>query len=202
MDDAIEEITPEILLSAYAAGFFPMALSRDDPQLYWFSPEERGVIPLDAFHTPRRLARTMRASPFEIRVNSAFRDVIGACADERKGASETWINASIAELYGTLHDMGFAHSVECWREGKLAGGLYGVALAGVFFGESMFSRERDASKIALMELLRRLTGAGYGLLDTQYVTPHLSRFGAVAIAREAYLEKLGQALALRPLSCF
>ena len=187
-------LTPEILLRAYSVGLFPMAERRDDPTLYWIDPEKRGILPLDKFHVPARLRRTVRAGRFEVRCDTAFRQVIEACAQPGPGRSETWINQEILRLYGELHKMGRAHSVECWRDGALAGGLYGVALGGAFFGESMFSRETDASKVALVHLVARLRKGGFKLLDTQFVTEHLSQFGAREIHRDGYRELLASAL--------
>jgi leucyl/phenylalanyl-tRNA--protein transferase len=187
-------LTPEILLRAYSVGLFPMAERRDDPTLYWIDPEKRGILPLDKFHVPARLRRTVRAGRFEARCDTAFRQVIEACAQPGPGRSETWINQEILRLYGELHKMGRAHSVECWRDEKLAGGLYGVALGGAFFGESMFSRESDASKVALVHLVARLKKGGFRLLDTQFVTEHLSQFGAREIHRDGYRELLSSAL--------
>ncbi|MCH7942541.1 MAG: leucyl/phenylalanyl-tRNA--protein transferase [Proteobacteria bacterium] len=182
------ELTPDDLLRAYANGMFPMAEQRDDPNLYLFDPEVRGIIPLDSFHVPRRLARRVRSGRFELRIDSAFAAVIEACAEARPGRRETWINQKILGLYGALHERGAAHSVESWRDGKLVGGLYGVVLGGAFFGESMFSREADASKVALVHLVERLRRGGFSLLDTQFLTPHLEIFGAV------YRGRLRQAL--------
>jgi leucyl/phenylalanyl-tRNA---protein transferase len=190
-------ITPELLLRAYAQGVFPMAERRDDPALYWLSPESRGTIPLTAFHIPRRLARTVRSDRFKVTVNTAFDVVIRACAGSAPGREETWINAEIIALYTELHRRGFAHSVECWNGSQLAGGLYGVSLGAAFFGESMFSRERDASKVALVYLVARLIAGGYELLDTQFLTEHLAQFGARAIPRHEYLKRLASAIARR-----
>jgi leucyl/phenylalanyl-tRNA--protein transferase len=187
-------LTPEILLRAYSVGLFPMAERRDDPTLYWIDPEKRGILPLDKFHVSARLRRTVRAGRFEVRCDTAFRQVIEACAQPGPGRSETWINQEILRLYGELHKMGRAHSVECWREQRLVGGLYGVALGGAFFGESMFSRESDASKVALVHLVARLKKGGFKLLDTQFVTDHLSQFGAREIHRDGYRELLAAAL--------
>lgn len=187
-------ITPQILLKAYAAGVFPMAESADDPSLYWIDPDERGIIPLDGFHVPRSLRKTIRQEPFEIRIDTAFDEVMAACAEERPERPSTWINTRIRSLYGQLFKMGFCHSVECWREDKLVGGLYGVCIAGAYFGESMFSRERDASKVALTYLVARLKAGGFTLLDTQFVTDHLIRFGAREIEREQYHQLLEEAL--------
>lgn len=187
-------LTPEILLSAYAEGLFPMAERRGDPNLYWISPEARGIMPLAAFHVPKRLARTVRSDRFEVRLDTAFEAVIHACAAPAPGRSESWINDEIVLLYCALHERGFAHSVECWREGKLVGGLYGVNLGGAFFGESMFSIERDASKVALVHLVARLKRGGFRLLDAQFLTEHLSHFGAIEIPRREYLARLKDAI--------
>jgi leucyl/phenylalanyl-tRNA--protein transferase len=184
-----------MLLKAYAIGLFPMAESRDDPRLFWVEPELRGVIPLDAFHVPKSLKRVLRRGVFGITCDTAFEDVIHACAEPGAHRENTWINDEIIDLYVGLHRSGHAHSVECWREGELAGGLYGVSLGGAFFGESMFSRVTDASKVALVELVARLIRGGYVLLDTQFVTDHLKRFGAVEVPRERYKEMLAAALA-------
>ena len=188
------ELTPDDLLRAYANGMFPMAERRDDPALYLFDPEVRGIIPLDGFHVPRRLARRLRSGLFELRIDSAFAAVIEACAKPRPGSRETWINQPIMDLYGTLHARGAAHSVESWRDGKLVGGLYGVVLGGAFFGESMFSLETDASKVALVHLVERLRTRGFSLLDTQFLTPHLESFGAIEISRADYRLRLARAL--------
>ncbi len=182
------------LLSCYARGVFPMADAREDERVFLIDPERRGVIPLDRFHVSRRLARTLRAEPFEIRTDTAFRAVVQACAASGPGRVETWINHPIEDLYVRLHDLGFAHSVECWLDGELIGGLYGVSLQGAFFGESMFSRRRDASKIALVHLVARLLAGGYRLLDAQFMTEHLTQFGAVEISRLDYHRRLAQAL--------
>lgn len=187
-------LSPETLLRAYAVGLFPMAERRDDPTLYWMDPEKRGILPLDEFHVPRRLARRVRAGYFEVRRDTAFREVMLACAEPAEGRDETWINDEILELYAALHEMGRAHSVECWREGRLAGGLYGVSLGAAFFGESMFSRETDASKVALVHLVAGLKAGGFTLLDIQFVTPHLARFGAVEVHRSGYRQYLADAL--------
>ena len=187
-------LTPEILLRAYAEGLFPMAERRSDPLLYWVSPEKRGILPLDAFHVPRRLARTVRAGPFTVTSDRAFADVMSACAAPAPGRPESWINDEILRLYTALHAGGHAHSIECWQDGTLAGGLYGVRLGAAFFGESMFSRRRDASKVALVHLVAGLKRGGFTLLDTQFITAHLARFGAIEIARAQYLTMLNQAL--------
>ena len=191
--DADTEITPELLLRAYACGIFPMAESADDPALYWVEPRERGVIPLDDFRIPARLARTVRRDTFEIRVDSDFQGVIEGCAAPAPDRRQTWINARIRELYGALFDLGWAHTVECWKDGVLVGGLYGVRLGGAFFGESMFHRERDASKVALVHLVARLRAGRFRLLDTQFVTPHLAGFGAVEVPRRDYRRLLDDA---------
>ncbi len=187
-------LTPQLLLGAYANGIFPMAESRHDPDLYWIDPDVRGIIPLEKFHIPRRLRKTLRASPFEIRCDSDFIETVRGCAEPQGDRPETWINDEIERLYNTLHEMGFAHSVECWQDGHLVGGLYGVSLGGAFFGESMFSRERDASKIALCHLAARLRNAGFALLDSQFVTDHLTQFGAEEIDRADYKQRLAAAL--------
>lgn len=191
----MSEIDADMLLRAYAYGVFPMAESRDDPQLYWIDPEARGVLPLDKFHVPRRLKRTIRQRLFDVRIDTSFREVMLGCAEAAPGRDGTWINARILELYTELHERGHAHSVECWRDGKLVGGLYGVSIGAAFFGESMFSRETDASKVALVYLVARLVRGGYKLLDTQFVTTHLAQFGAREISREAYRERLARAIA-------
>jgi leucyl/phenylalanyl-tRNA--protein transferase len=187
-------LTPALLLRAYAEGIFPMAESREDPALYWVSPEKRGVIPLNGFHVPRRLARVVKSDRFTVTYDAAFVDVMRACAAPRPGHPQSWINAEIIRLYTALHVGGHAHSVECWQGGELAGGLYGVHLGGAFFGESMFSRQTDASKVALVHLVAALKQGGFKLLDTQFLTPHLARFGTVEITREAYLENLREAI--------
>ena len=187
-------LTPELLLRAYASGLFPMADSADDPELFWVDPDPRGVLPLQNFHVPRRLRRTVRGGGFEVRVDTEFTAVMRACAQATETRPQTWINEEILELYGRLHVGGFAHSVETWTGRELVGGLYGVSLGGAFFGESMFSRMRDASKIALVHLAARLVAGGFTLLDTQFVTEHLRRFGAVEIPRREYRRRLAAAL--------
>jgi leucyl/phenylalanyl-tRNA---protein transferase len=187
-------LTPEILLRAYAEGLFPMAERRDDPALYWVSPEQRGILPLDSFHVSKRLARTVRGDHFTVTTDAAFVDVMRACAEPVPGRDQSWINAEILRLYTALHAAGRAHSVECWQAGALVGGLYGVSLGGAFFGESMFSRARDASKVALVHLVAQLIRGGYVLLDTQFLTTHLAQFGAMEIPRLAYLARLREAL--------
>jgi len=187
-------LTPEILLRAYAEGLFPMAERRGDPTLYWVSPEKRGIIPLDGFHVPRRLARTVRSGAFTVTSDRAFRSVMEACAAPGPGREESWINSEILRLYTALHISGHAHSVECWQGNRLVGGLYGVRLGAAFFGESMFSRVRDASKVALVALVEGLKRGSFVLLDTQFITAHLARFGAVEIPRQQYLRRLHDAL--------
>lgn len=187
-------IAADALLSAYSSGWFPMAVAPGD--IRWYSPDPRGIIPLDTFHVSRRLARSLRQQRFEVRVNTSFRAVIQACAD-REDSDGDWIDEGIIESYCALHEQGFAHSVETWREGLLVGGLYGVAIGGAFFGESMFHRENDASKAALAALVDRLRGRGYTLLDTQWVTEHLTQFGATEIPRRRYLRMLDEALAIQ-----
>ncbi len=190
-------LTPEILLRAYSVGLFPMAESRDDPNLFWVDPELRGVLPLNGFHVSRRLARTVRQDVFKVVADQDFTAVIQACAEPGVGRQSTWINDQIISLYSVLNKMGHAHSVECYRQGRLVGGLYGVSLGGAFFGESMFSRETDASKVALVHLVGRLTAGGYDLLDTQFVTDHLLQFGAREIPRDEYREILDRALSVK-----
>ncbi len=195
INDVLVEITPEVLLKAYACGIFPMAESAEDPGLYWIEPEMRGVLPLDAFRVSSRLARTVRADVFEIRVDAAFDAVLDGCAASAPGRTKTWINRRIRRLYGDLHEMGRCHSVEAWRDGRLVGGLYGVRLGAAFFGESMFHTERDASKVALVHLAARLRRGGFSLLDTQFVTDHLRQFGAVETPRREYHGLLERAVA-------
>ncbi len=174
-----------------------MGESRDDPTIDWVVPDMRGILPLDSFHVPRSLRKRLRRQRFEIRVDSAFTDVIRACAEPAPGRHTTWINTTVERLYTDLFRMGYAHCVECWRDGVLIGGLYGVALGGAFFGESMFARRSDASKAALVHLIERLRVGGYELLDTQFVTEHLARFGAMEVPRAQYLRGLARALKLR-----
>lgn len=182
------------LLDCYARGVFPMADAREDARVFLIDPERRGVIPLDRFHVSRRLARTVRSDAFEVRFDTAFHRILLECAASGPGRTETWINRPIENLYLQLHAMGRAHSVECWQDGELAGGLYGVSLRGGFFGESMFSRRRDASKVALVHLVARLIAGGFILLDAQFMTDHLSQFGAEEISRSAYRRRLAKAL--------
>ena len=182
------------LLDCYARGVFPMADAREDSRVFLIDPERRGVIPLGGFHVSRRLARTVRADPFEVRVDTAFHEVVLECAASGPGRTETWINRPIEGLYLQLHRLGRAHSIECWQHGELVGGLYGVSLRGAFFGESMFSRRRDASKVALVHLVALLIAGGFVLLDAQFMTEHLRQFGALEIARAEYHHRLSAAL--------
>lgn len=188
------ELTPGLLLRAYSVGMFPMARSADDDSLVWFDPDPRGILPLDKFHLPRRLARTIRTTDLRVTTDTAFAAVIDGCADGGGMRPTTWINAQIRSLCLELHRLGFAHSVEVWRKKELVGGLYGVALRAAFFGESMFSTARDASKIALVHLVDRLLTCGYVLLDTQFVTEHLMQFGAIQISRAEYRKRLADAM--------
>jgi len=189
-------IPTELLVSAYASGWFPMAV--ESGEIRWYSPDPRGIIPLDAFHVPSRLSRVVRAGRFRIEVDRDFDAIIRACAeaDRHDGEPGTWIDEEIIQSYGALHRAGLAHSIEAWQDGQLAGGLYGVALGGAFFGESMFHRVTDASKVALVALIERLRERGYQLLDLQWVTPHLEQFGAVEIPRRTYLKMLEEALTI------
>ena len=188
------ELTPDMLLRAYAIGVFPMAEDRDDPELFWVDPRMRGIIPLSDFHVPRRLKRTVRSGRFHVTFNRAFERVIEGCAETTETRPHTWINDRIVTLYTSLFHLRNAHSVECWHDGELVGGLYGVSLGGAFFGESMFSRKRDASKVALVHLIARLRSSGFRLLDAQFTTDHLSQFGACEIPRKEYRIKLAEAL--------
>ena len=188
------EITPEVLLKAYACGIFPMAESADDPGLHWHEPDERGVIPLEGFHVPARLARTVRSGRFIIRVNHDFDAVLEGCAEPAPGRTRTWINGRIRTLYRKLYDIGHCHSVEAYEDGVLVGGLYGVSLGRAFFGESMFHHARDASKVALVHLVARLNAGGFQLLDTQFVTDHLRIFGAIEVPKRQYHKLLEAAL--------
>ena len=194
-DSASSEITPEVLLRAYACGIFPMAESADDPTLFWVEPEMRGVIPLDGLRISSRLARTVRSDAFAVTVNTVFKAVISGCAAPQPGRDDTWINKRIRDLYTGLHQIGHSHSVEVWENDDLVGGLYGVSLGRAFFGESMFHRARDASKVALVHLVARLIAGGFALLDTQYVTEHLRSLGAVEISRRRYRTLLDKAIA-------
>jgi len=188
------KLSPHLLLNAYSQGIFPMA--DEDGAIYWYDPDPRAIIPLETFHTPRSLARTIRRGQFEVRVDSAFRPVMEVCAEPVSDREMTWISPEIITAYCELHTLGFAHSVETWLGGELVGGLYGVSLGGLFAGESMFSRATDASKVALVHLVERLRRGGFCLLDTQFMTDHLRRFGAIEIPRQEYQTRLAQALKL------
>ncbi|WP_160004557.1 leucyl/phenylalanyl-tRNA--protein transferase [Rhizobium sp. 18055] len=187
-------ITPEILLRAYSIGLFPMAESADDPEIFWVEPDLRGVLPLDDFHISKSLAKTVRRQPFEIRFDHDFDAIIAACGEETQGRPSTWINQTIKGLYSTLHQMGHAHTVEAWDGDQLVGGLYGVSLGSAFFGESMFSRRTDASKICLVHLVDRLRASGFTLLDTQFTTEHLKTFGAIDVPKDEYEHMLAAAM--------
>jgi leucyl/phenylalanyl-tRNA--protein transferase len=193
-ESALVEITPEVLLKAYACGIFPMAESAEDPALYWIEPERRGIIPLDRFHVPTRLARTVRSDRFTVAVDRDFDAVLDGCSQPMPGRTRTWINGRIRNLYRKLYERGDCHTVEVYEHGELAGGLYGISLGRAFFGESMFHRARDASKVALVHLVARLKAGHYRLLDTQFVTEHLRMFGAVEVSRPAYHKLLDAAL--------
>lgn len=184
------DLTPEHVLTGYCHGVFPMAHPEEGNEIYWYAPDPRAVLPLDRFHTSRNLRKLVRRGVFDVTFDRAFDAVIRCCADR----SETWISDEIIAVYGSLHEMGFAHSVEVWLDGRLAGGLYGVAIGGAFFGESMFHHERDASKVALVHLVNHLRGRGFTLLDTQFTTPHLAQFGVVEIPRTLYHTKLTEAI--------
>ncbi len=186
---------PDELLRCYATGVFPMGEARDDPRVFLVEPDQRGVLPLDGFNIPSRLRRTVRSEPFEVRVSTAFDAVVEACAAAAPGREDSWINDPIRRLYGELHARGCAHSIECWDAERLVGGLYGVTLGGAFFGESMFSRARDASKVALVHLVARLKRGGWRLLDAQFMTEHLRQFGAEEIPQAVYLRRLRTARA-------
>lgn len=189
------EITPDILLRAYSIGLFPMAESAEDHNLFWVDPEARGIFPLDRMRISRKLAKTIRADLFDIRVDHDFAGVIAGCAASGEGRERTWINERIRVLYGQLFDLGHVHTIEAWQDGELVGGLYGVVLGAAFFGESMFHRRRDASKVALIHLAARLFAGGFRLLDTQFVTPHLESLGAVEVSKETYRDMLADAVA-------
>jgi leucyl/phenylalanyl-tRNA--protein transferase len=193
-ESALVDITPEVLLKAYACGIFPMAESAEDLALYWIGPERRGVIPLDRFHVPNRLARTVRSSRFTVVIDRDFDAVLDGCSQPMPGRTRTWINARIRNLYRRLYERGDCHTVEVYEGGELVGGLYGVSLGRAFFGESMFHRARDASKVALVHLVARLKAGRYRLLDTQFVTEHLRTFGAIEVSRPAYHKLLDAAL--------
>ena len=189
------ELTSELILKAYAYGVFPMAKSRQDRTVFWVQPKLRGVLPLDAFHIPRSLKKTLRRGTFSVTVDSAFEAVMAGCAETTSARPDTWINGEIVRLFSELHMAGVAHSVEVWRDGDLAGGLYGLAMGSAFFGESMFSRATDGSKVALCHLVGILRRGGFTLLDTQFITEHLARFGTIEISQREYLGKLSAALA-------
>lgn len=193
-DSASSEITPDVLLRAYACGIFPMSESADDPTIFWVEPEQRGIIPLEGFRVASRLARTVRSDAFRVTVNTAFKQTVAGCAAPQPGRDDTWINGRIRELYTSLHDIGHCHSVEAWQGDDLVGGLYGVSLGRAFFGESMFHTARDASKVALVHLVARLIAGGFVLLDTQFVTDHLRSLGAVEIPRRRYRTLLDDAV--------
>lgn len=195
-DSATSEITPEVLLRAYACGIFPMAESADDPGLFWVEPEQRGIFPLEGLRISSRLARTVRSDHYRITVDTAFERVLGECAAPAPGREDTWINHRIRKLYIGLFEIGHCHSIEAWDGDDLAGGLYGVSLGGAFFGESMFHRGRDASKVALVHLAARLIAGGFALLDTQFVTDHLRSLGATEVPRRKYRALLDRALQL------
>jgi len=188
------QLTPDLLIRAYSVGLFPMAESHDDPTLYWIDPEWRGVLPLDGFHVPRSLRKAVRKGTYKIHVDRAFPDVIRACAEPTDTRDDTWINSNILDAYCALHKMGCAHSIEAWKDGELVGGLYGVSLGKAFFGESMFSRATNASKVALVHLVALMRQGGYSLLDTQFVNDHLKQFGVEEIPRERYRNELAKAL--------
>lgn len=190
-------ISPHLLLRAYSIGLFPMAESAEDDELFWVDPDPRAIFPLETFKPRRSLAKVIKSDRFDVRIDTDFQAVIAACAAPAQSREKTWINKDILRLYCELHEMGYAHSIECWRDGSLIGGLYGVRLRGAFFGESMFHHERDASKVALVHLIARLKAGGFELLDTQFITQHLASLGAVEIPREAYLVKLETALTLQ-----
>lgn len=189
-----QRITPELLLRAYSIGLFPMSDAADDPEIFWVEPEMRGILPLDAFHISKSLAKAVRKKPFDIRFDTAFDAVVEKCAEEAEDRPSTWINDTIKELYGALHRIGHAHSVEAWEGDALVGGLYGVSLGSAFFGESMFSRRTNASKICLVHLVERLKMRGFTLLDTQFTTEHLKTFGAIDVPKQDYLKLLDGAM--------
>jgi leucyl/phenylalanyl-tRNA--protein transferase len=191
------QLSPQLLLRAYSMGIFPMAERKDDPTVFWVDPEIRGIIPLDKFHVSKSLKKTIRAGRFRITCDTAFERVMRCCATESDTRDETWINDDIIHAYTELHEFGFAHSVETWLDDELVGGLYGVSMGAAFFGESMFSRARDASKVALVHLVARLHQGGYELLDTQFVTDHLKQFGAIEIPARYYLEQLESAITMK-----
>ena len=191
--NSLLNLTPEFLLNAYASGYFPMAEDGAAQDWHWVDPVQRGILPLGSFHVPRSLRKVIRRAEFEIRINHDFRSIMRACAEPAPDRPKTWINQPLLEAYGRLHDLGYAHSVEVWQGGQLAGGLYGVSLGAAFFGESMFSRATNASKVALVHLAARLIAGRYQVLDTQFLTDHLSQFGAVEIPRARYRALIGAA---------
>lgn len=186
VDYILPNLTPELLIKAYTVGIFPMSEGADDPTIFWVQPEMRGILPLDKFHLPRSLRKAMRKNPFTVTIDTAFADVMKLCAQEAPDRESTWINDEIMNAYIGLHKLGNAHSVECWQDGELVGGLYGVKVGAAFFGESMFSRKTNASKIALTHLVHRMRLGGFTLLDTQFTTPHLEKFGVIEIPKEDY----------------
>lgn len=190
----MSQLRPELLLQAYAIGVFPMAESRDDNRTFFVDPDNRGILPLEEFHISRSLRKEVRRRRFDVRCDTDFKAVLKGCAEPRLARPDTWINDEIFRLYLKLHEMGYGHSIECWREGALVGGLYGVALGAAFFGESMFSREPNASKVALVHLVARLKASGFVLLDSQFITEHLVQFGAIEVPRERYRDMLSEAL--------
>ena len=192
------QLTPDLLITAYESGYFPMAESRDSDELFWFNPDPRAIIPLDGWHIPRSLKKAVRARPYSLTINQAFAEVMRSCAQPRRDEGDSWISEDIIATYVELHELGYAHSVECWDGDALMGGLYGVSRGGAFFGESMFSRAPNASKIAYVYLLEIVLRAGYGLLDTQFVNPHLEQFGVREIPKADYLAKLDKALIISP----
>jgi leucyl/phenylalanyl-tRNA---protein transferase len=194
-DDIVIEITPQVLLKAYGCGIFPMAESADDPALYWIEPQARGILPLDTVHIPKRLARSIKQDIFEVKIDTDFEAVINGCAASTPGRNTTWINDKIRHLYRELYRSGSCHTVETWSNGRLVGGLYGVVLGSAFFGESMFSTETDASKVALVHLCARLRHGGFTLLDCQFVTEHLRQFGTIEIDRAEFHRRLDVAIA-------
>lgn len=185
---------PQLVLSAYMQGIFPMAHPEEQGSIYWYAPDPRAILPLQDFHCPRRLAQTVKNKPYDIAIDRDFEGVINACAAPRKTQQQTWISSGLAKTYIKLHEMGFAHSVEAWKDGELVGGLYGVSIGGFFAGESMFYRATDASKICLVYLVRRMKERGFALLDIQFMTDHLAQFGAIEIPRDDYEQRLAEAI--------
>ncbi len=183
-------LTSELLLEAYKQGLFPMAYSAHSRYIHWICPEQRGQLPIDEIHIPERLMKTLRSAPYKIRINTAFKKIMESCAENTENRPETWINQSIVEAYCKLHEQGHAHSIECWKDDELVGGLYGIAIGGAFFGESMFSRRRDASKIALIHLAARLWEGRFAMLDTQFINDHLKQFGAYELSHKEYMKRL------------